>query len=215
MSDKNALWLSRDGQKYGPYTEAQVRAWYEQGQLPADSMVWRAGTANWMSPEQMFNARPSAGAAFQQSAGPSASHHTSQTQSPGPHASSRESAPKGNATMTISLSFVTVLIIGALLAIWFVPSAGIGAELKSDCKINGLGNGSCQFTNVGWTPGSACVAVKIVNTNGTAVSSSELCSGRVSPSDTVTKEVNLVLNEGCEAQDRAWNEVCHLEVDNE
>lgn len=213
MPNQDAWWLSKDGQKYGPYSEAQVRGWWQQGQLPADSLVWRAGTTDWVSAGQLFGGS---------SNGPAASNvadgGTSRPTSAAPSRSAPttvEAASKSKVTMTVSLSAVTVLTIGALLAVWFVPALGIGAKIQSECRVNGLGEGSCQFTNQGFTPGSACVSVKLVKEGGSTVSSTELCSGRVSPSDSVTKDVSLVINEGCEAEGRSWTDVCHMDVEDE
>lgn len=209
MSNQDAWWLSKDGQKYGPYTEAQVRGWWQQGQLPAESLVWRPGTTDWVNAGQLFGGSSSSGAApFHVGSGPAAA-------SPSATSSHGTAQPKSKVTMTVSLSAVTVLIIGALLAIWFVPALGIGAKIQSECRVNGFGVGSCQFTNQGFTPGSACVDVKIVKDTGSTVSSTELCSGRVSPSDSVSKDVSLVINSGCDEEGREWTDVCHVDVEPE
>lgn len=207
MSSQDAWWLSKDGQKYGPYTEAQMCHWWQQGQLPAESLVWRSGTTDWVSAGQLFGGAPNGGPSASSASGPAPpmSQPSSHAQMP----------TKSKVTMTVSLSAVTVLIIGALLAIWFVPALGVGAKIQSECRINGLGAGSCQFTNQGFTPGSACVSVKVVKDSGTTVSSTELCSGRVSPSDSVSKDVNLVINSGCDEDGRQWTEVCHIDVESE
>lgn len=39
--------IARDGQRYGPYTEEQARAYLEQGQLLPNDLAWKEGMAEW------------------------------------------------------------------------------------------------------------------------------------------------------------------------
>jgi Tfp pilus assembly major pilin PilA len=48
MTNDDGIWIGRDGQKYGPYTEANVRLWLREGQLTPDTLAWRPGMTAWM-----------------------------------------------------------------------------------------------------------------------------------------------------------------------
>lgn len=47
-NDDGGIWIGRDGQKYGPYTEANIRQWLREGQLTPDTLAWRLGMTEWM-----------------------------------------------------------------------------------------------------------------------------------------------------------------------
>lgn len=47
MSDVRDLWVGQNGEKLGPYTEAEVRQWMAEGRFAADALGWRAGMASW------------------------------------------------------------------------------------------------------------------------------------------------------------------------
>ena len=47
MDVEDKIWIGRDGQKFGPYTESSVRQWLAQGQLTPETPVWRKGMATW------------------------------------------------------------------------------------------------------------------------------------------------------------------------
>jgi hypothetical protein len=58
MTDDDAIWLGRDGQKFGPYTEAIIRQWLRTGQLTSDTLAWREGMAAWEPLSAFFAADP-------------------------------------------------------------------------------------------------------------------------------------------------------------
>jgi uncharacterized protein YecT (DUF1311 family) len=120
---------------------------------------------------------------------------------------------KRSGTVSVTLSSFAVLIIGIVLAVCFVPALQIGRHLETSCQVNGLGNGTCQFTNTGWTPGSECVAVRLVNKQGGSVSSGPLCSGRIWPNDTAQRDVSIAMGSNCENDAGPWTEMCHVVVD--
>ena len=47
-TNDDGIWIGRDGQKYGPYTEANIRQWLREGQLTPDTLAWRIGITAWM-----------------------------------------------------------------------------------------------------------------------------------------------------------------------
>lgn len=46
MEDK--IWIGRGGQKYGPYEEAVLRRWVQEGKVEPDVLAWRTGMAEWV-----------------------------------------------------------------------------------------------------------------------------------------------------------------------
>ena len=47
MTDTRDLWVGQNGEKLGPYTEAEVRQWMAEGRFGADALGWREGMASW------------------------------------------------------------------------------------------------------------------------------------------------------------------------
>jgi hypothetical protein len=47
MVDERTIWVGRDGQRFGPYDEATLRAWIAEGKVAAHSLGWREGMAEW------------------------------------------------------------------------------------------------------------------------------------------------------------------------
>ena len=41
------IWIGRDGERYGPYTEADVREWLRSGKMSGADLAWREGLADW------------------------------------------------------------------------------------------------------------------------------------------------------------------------
>jgi len=48
------LYIGNGAEQSGPYTEAEIRAFVESGQVTAQSQCWREGMASWMPVCQMF-----------------------------------------------------------------------------------------------------------------------------------------------------------------
>ena len=47
MNIEDKIWIGRDGQKFGPYTEASIRQWLSQGQLTPETPAWCKGMTTW------------------------------------------------------------------------------------------------------------------------------------------------------------------------
>jgi hypothetical protein len=47
MTDARNIWVGRDGQRFGPYDEATLRAWIAEGKVEATAMGWAEGMAEW------------------------------------------------------------------------------------------------------------------------------------------------------------------------
>lgn len=41
------IWIGRDGERFGPYKEADVRDWLRSGKMSAADLGWREGLADW------------------------------------------------------------------------------------------------------------------------------------------------------------------------
>jgi len=54
VTDDDQIWLGQNGEKYGPYTEANIRRWFREGKLTADALVWRNGMADWVPLASLF-----------------------------------------------------------------------------------------------------------------------------------------------------------------
>ncbi|MGA0586964.1 DUF4339 domain-containing protein [Dyella sp. KRB-257] len=54
MSSEANIWIGQDGQKYGPYTEANLRQWIGEGRFGPDTLAWREGMAAWRPLAQLF-----------------------------------------------------------------------------------------------------------------------------------------------------------------
>ncbi|HEY4093621.1 MAG TPA: DUF4339 domain-containing protein [Luteibacter sp.] len=47
MVNENKIWVGRNGERFGPYDEATLRAWITEGKVEATAMGWREGMADW------------------------------------------------------------------------------------------------------------------------------------------------------------------------
>lgn len=54
MSSEANIWIGQDGEKYGPYTEADVRQWIGEGRFGPRTLAWRDGMAAWVPLAQLF-----------------------------------------------------------------------------------------------------------------------------------------------------------------
>lgn len=61
VSDEQGIWLGLNGQKYGPYPEATVRAWRDEGKLAAATLAWRGGLAEWLPVDTLLPRTADAG----------------------------------------------------------------------------------------------------------------------------------------------------------
>jgi len=48
-------YLARDGQQYGPLSDAEMTKFRELGHMHMTDLVWREGFANWMPAAAVFN----------------------------------------------------------------------------------------------------------------------------------------------------------------
>jgi len=116
---------------------------------------------------------------------------------------------KGNAPLALVLAIVAMFSV-----FWFLLPTGLGQEVETGCRVNGLGQGSCLFTNTGWAPGTSCAEVRLRN-GAKSATSGKFCSGRIAPNDTVEKSFSIVVGDVCadgKATAKPWQDVCEMEV---
>jgi hypothetical protein len=61
VSGNDQLWIGRGGQKYGPYTEENVRRWLSEGKLSPEALAWREGMTDWVALSSLFPEMASSG----------------------------------------------------------------------------------------------------------------------------------------------------------
>ena len=54
MGNNDQIWIGQNGEKYGPYTGANVRQWLSEGKLAADALGWHQGMADWVPLASLF-----------------------------------------------------------------------------------------------------------------------------------------------------------------
>lgn len=50
------VWIGRDGERHGPYQEADIRDWLRTGQVSPDDLAWYEGMRDWQSLRSLFPA---------------------------------------------------------------------------------------------------------------------------------------------------------------
>jgi len=54
------VWIGRDGERHGPYTEADVREWLRSGKLSPEDLGWYQGMTEWKPLSALFPEAPPA-----------------------------------------------------------------------------------------------------------------------------------------------------------
>ena len=54
MEADDNIWIAQNGEKYGPYSEGNIRQWLAEGRLAGDAMAWRSGMVDWVSLTTLF-----------------------------------------------------------------------------------------------------------------------------------------------------------------
>jgi len=59
------VWIGRDGERHGPYTDGDIRQWLRSGQVSRDDLGWYEGLADWqplsvLFPEEVRSTSPPA-----------------------------------------------------------------------------------------------------------------------------------------------------------
>jgi len=60
MNDGTPVWLSRNGEKFGPYEPGLLRQWVAEGKVARATMAWRTGMAEWLPLDQVIELGPAA-----------------------------------------------------------------------------------------------------------------------------------------------------------
>jgi hypothetical protein len=81
--------------------------------------------------------------------------------------------------------------------------------VENSCVMNGYGDGSCDFTNVGKTAGAVCGVIQ-VDGPGVALSN-KFCSGSVQPQTTEKVEFRIpAVDKLCTDGLKDWRDVCEF-----
>jgi uncharacterized RDD family membrane protein YckC len=48
------VWIGRDGERHGPYTDGDIRQWLRSGQVSRDDLGWYEGLADWQPLSMLF-----------------------------------------------------------------------------------------------------------------------------------------------------------------
>lgn len=54
------VWIGRDGERHGPYTESDVREWLRTGKVSPDDLGWYQGMTDWKPLSSLFPEEPPA-----------------------------------------------------------------------------------------------------------------------------------------------------------
>ncbi len=105
----------------------------------------------------------------------------------------------GSITIIVALLLGALVIIGGLAWILSVPAFENGKSIGSSCQVDGLGHGSCRFTNTGWGPGFQCLKVTLTDGHGDFADSKPVCSGLVWPGETSKRSIVVAVGHMCAA----------------
>ncbi len=79
--------------------------------------------------------------------------------------------------------------------------------INPSCVMNGLGHGSCDFTNIGKSTGSICGMIEVQGPG--KAESNQFCSGQVEPMSTEKVEFKVpAVNELCDNGFESWTKKC-------
>lgn len=56
MTNEDKIWIGQNGEKFGPYSEADIRRRLATGELSANVLAWRSGMTDWVSLATMLPA---------------------------------------------------------------------------------------------------------------------------------------------------------------
>src|SRR5688572_12571228 len=104
-----------------------------------------------------------------------------------------------------------VCVVAALVC---VTAGACGkAKIEESCTMNGLGEGSCSFTNMGDGKGAKCGKIVVLGPDGRTDESATFCSGELATKSTsqVTFSIPGVRSLCDAADDRSWSDVCSFE----
>ena len=54
------VWIGRDGERHGPYSESDVRDWLRTGKVSPDDLGWYQGMTDWKPLSSLFPEEPPA-----------------------------------------------------------------------------------------------------------------------------------------------------------
>ena len=115
--------------------------------------------------------------------------------------------------------FLMILMSLTMVGCGNFAATATSESIKNECLMNGLGEGTCTFTNYSRWPQNACfyIRVKAISAgNGYSKNSSTYCSGPIGYKE--TKEISfnvLEVREKCNAvypDTRNWGDICNFQI---
>jgi hypothetical protein len=96
-------------------------------------------------------------------------------------------------------------------------TAELGADVSAECSVNGLGAGTCDFTNAGWMGGRVCTNIVLKDLGTDEVyTTKRVCSEDVPANETVSRSFQLLIAPASvckyQAVDVKWSDKCSVEV---
>lgn len=87
--------------------------------------------------------------------------------------------------------------------------SGGKAEIGQSCTMNGLGEGTCDFTNTGDGKGAKCGQIVVHGNTGQSEHSSPICSGELAQRSTSRVSFTVAdVRQLCDVPGRSWSDVC-------
>ena len=99
--------------------------------------------------------------------------------------------------MTFVLNKGATVIVCVVLAAVLGFSRSARADFSANCSVNGLGSGTCTFTNNGNQSGSTCVRVTSFDIGRTIRARVRVCSGIVAGRDVVQRTFGISIDQRC------------------
>jgi len=56
VTDDDQIWIGQNGERHGPFSEANIRQWLREGKIAPDALAWRNGMAGWVPLASLFPA---------------------------------------------------------------------------------------------------------------------------------------------------------------
>ncbi len=147
MSTDSTIWIGQNGEKYGPYSEANVRQWMAEGKFAPDAFAWCEGMPDWVPLSRFFataanasSRRPPPPPSFR----PESGSHSDESFSAQRHgqapfeATSRNEIPLPPSLHWGLVLFFTMITFGIFGLVWSFIQANWIRKIDSQSKVTWL-----------------------------------------------------------------------------
>jgi len=147
MSDSEKIWIAQNGERSGPFDEADVRRWLAEGRYNEQTLAWRQGLAEWVPLYSLFPERAStppptatppasAPATFSAADRPGATHHLDEPTSVyrEPAQTLRNTLPAAPSLHWGLVLLFSILTLGIFAVVWPFIQANWVRKIDSDSK---------------------------------------------------------------------------------